>query len=79
MLNLNYNVKILNLHLTQLLTQLKDFKFVTKLVLMFRNVESGDKTSHDTFYSNSKAEIIINKSDIDGVFKSTYTTVISNI
>ena len=46
---------------------------------MFRNVESGDKTSHDTFYSNSKAEIIINKSDIDGVFKSTYTTVISNI
>ena len=31
------------------------------------------------FYSNSKAEIIINESDIDYVFESIYTTIISNI
>ena len=31
----------------------------------------------DTFYSN--AEIIINQSDIDDVFESIYTTIISNI
>ena len=31
------------------------------------------------FYSNSKAEIIINESDIDDVFQLIYTTVISNI
>ena len=32
-----------------------------------------------TFYSNSKAEIIINESDINDVFQSIYTTVISNM
>ena len=31
------------------------------------------------FIQNSKAEIIINKSDIDDVFKSIYTTVVINI
>ena len=31
------------------------------------------------FYSNSKAEIIINESDIDDVFQSIYTTIITNI
>ena len=34
---------------------------------------------YDTFYSHSKAETAINKSDIDEVFKSIYTTIISNI
>ena len=32
-----------------------------------------------TFYSHSKAETAINKSDIDEVFKSIYTAIISNI
>ena len=49
------------------------------LVLVFKMLESDDKTKYDTFYSHSKAEIIINDSDIDDVFKSVYTTVISNI
>ena len=31
------------------------------------------------FYSPSKAEKIINESDIDDVFESVYTTIISNI
>ena len=46
---------------------------------MFKKIESEDKTKYDSFHSNSKAEIIINKSDIDDVFKSIYTTVILNI
>ena len=60
-----------------LLTELRGFKFVTTLVLVFKKIESEDKTKYDTFYSNSKVEIIINGSDIDNVFKSFYTTVIS--
>ena len=47
------------------------------LVLVFKMLESDDKTKYDTFYSHSKAEIIINDSDIDDMFKSIYTTVIS--
>ena len=43
-------------------------------------MESDDKTKYDTFYSNSKAETIINEREIDDdVFKSIYTTIISNI
>ena len=52
---------------------------MTTLVFVFKKIESEDKTKNDTFYSNSKAEIIINKSDIDDVFQSIHTTVISNI
>ena len=51
-----------------LLTQLKGSKSVTILVLMFKNIESKDNTKYDTFYSNLKAEIIINESDIVGLF-----------
>ena len=36
-------------------------------------MESEDKTNYDTFYSHSKAEKIINESDIDDIFKSIYT------
>ena len=60
------------------MTQSKGFKFVTTLVLVFKKIESEDKTKYDTFYSHSKAEIIINESDIDDIFKSIYTTIISN-
>ena len=49
------------------------------LVLVLKKIESEDKTKYNTFYSNSRAEIIITESDIDDVFKSIYTTVISNI
>ena len=65
--------------LIELLTQLKGFKFVTTPVLVFKNKESEDKTKYDNFYSISKAEIIINASDIDDVFQSIYTTIIENI
>ena len=50
------------------------------LVLVLKKIESEDKIKYDTFYSHSKAETIINESDIDdNVFKSIYTTVILNI
>ena len=51
-----------------LLTQLKGFKFVTTLILVFKKIESGDKTKYESFYSSSKAEIIINETGIDDVF-----------
>ena len=61
------------------MTQLKGFKFVTTLVLVFKKIETKNKTKYDDFYSNTKAEIIINESDIDDVFQSVYTTIITNI
>ena len=61
------------------MTQLKVFKFVTTLALVFKKIESKNKTKYNTFYSSSEAEVIINKSDIDDVFQSIYTTIISNI
>ena len=65
--------------LKKLLTELREFKFVTTLVLVFKKVEVDDKTKYDTFYSNSKAELIINESDSGDVFQSIYITIISNI
>ena len=37
------------------------------------------KRKYGTFYSHSKAETIIGESDVDDVFESIYTTIISNI
>ena len=39
-------------------------------------IKISDKIKY-TFYSHSKAETIINESDVDDVFESIYTTVIS--
>ena len=52
---------------------------MTTLVLVFKKIESETKTKYDNFYSSSKAEVIINESDIDDVFQSIYTTIITNI
>ena len=52
---------------------------MTTLVLVFKKVGSKDKIKYDNVYSRSKAEIIINKSDINDVFQSIHTTIISNI
>ena len=42
------------------------------LVLVFKKIDSEDKTKYDKFYSSSKAEKIINKSDIDCVSTNVY-------
>ena len=41
--------------LIELLTQLREFKFVALLALVFKKIESEDKTKYDNFYSSSKA------------------------
>ena len=38
---------------------------MTTLALVFKEIESEDETKYDNFYSSSKAEIIINESDIE--------------
>ena len=62
-----------------MLSELRGFKFVTILVLVLKKVESEDKTKYNTFNSHSKAEKIINESDINDEFDAIYTTIISNI
>ena len=62
-----------------MLAQLKGFRFMKTLFLMLKRVDSQDKTKYDNFYLNSKAETIFNDSDINEVFESIYTTIISNI
>ena len=52
---------------------------MTTLVLVLKKIESEDKTSFYNFYSRSKAEIIVNESDIENVFESIYSTVTSNV
>ena len=52
---------------------------MTTLVLVFKKIESEDKTKYDNFYSRSKAEIIINESDTVDVFKSIYTMIVTNM
>ena len=65
--------------LIDLLSELKGFKYVTKLVLVFKMIGSEGKTKYGNFSSISKAEIIINESYIDNVFQSIYPTIITNI
>ena len=65
--------------LIKLLTEFKGLKFVIKLPLEFQKIESDNKAIQSTFYSNSKTEAIINESDIDDVFESIYSIIISNI
>ena len=67
-LQLNDTESAIKSKLIELLSQLRGFKFVTTLVLVFKNIESKDKTKYGNFYSSSKAEIIINESDIENVF-----------
>ena len=40
----------------KLLSELRGFKFVTTLVLVFKKIESKDKTKFDNFYSRLKVE-----------------------
>ena len=57
---------------------LKGFKFVAKIVLVFKKIGTEDKTKYGIFHSSSNAKIITNESDIDDVFQSIYTKIITN-
>ena len=52
---------------------------MTKLVIEVKNLVSDNVAKYIICYCNSKAETIINESDIDDVFEPIYTTIISNI
>ena len=52
---------------------------MTTLILEFKKIDNDNNTRFNTFYSNLKADTIIGESDIDDVFESIYTTIISNI
>ena len=43
------------------MTQLKGFKFLATMVLVFKKTENDNKTKYDNFYSSSKTEIIVNE------------------
>ena len=72
MLNLQLKIK-----LSALLPELKGFKFVITLVSEAKKLQSYHKTLYSSF--NSKAERIINESDVVDVFEAIYGTVLSNI
>ena len=59
---------------------MREFTFLKALVLEFKKIKSEDATKfiHSNFYLNSKAETIINKSNIDDEFESNHSTIISN-
>ena len=59
--------------------ELRGFKLITTLVLEFKKLDSNDKTQYSTFHLHSKAGTIINESNIEDVFESVYSTVISNM
>ena len=46
---------------------------------MSKEIENEDKTKYYNFYLSSKAELIINERDIDDVFQSIHTTIITDI
>ena len=65
--------------LEDLLTEFKGLKFVMTSVLEFRKIERDDETKYSSLYLSSKAETVINDSDVDDVFASVYSTIMSNI
>ena len=66
--------------LINLLCELRGLILVTTLVFKRKKKrkEKDDETKYTTFSSNSKAEILINESDIDDTFESIYAIVIYN-
>ena len=46
------------------MNQLKGFKFVATLALVFKKIEPKEKTKYDNFFSSSKSEIIISESEL---------------
>ena len=58
---------------------MKGLKFVTTLVLEFKELKIHDETKYSSFYLFSQGETIISDSDIGNLFESVYSKIISNI
>ena len=65
--------------LIHLFSELKGIKFVKTLVLVFKKKEREDATKYDNFYSSSKVEINIKENEMDDVFQSIYTIIITKM
>ena len=74
-LQLKDTESVIRIKLNDLMIELKGFKFVKTIVLEFQKEEHDDERK----YFTSKAETIINESDIDDVLESINNTIISNI
>ena len=61
------------------MTKLKGFKFVTELPLEFKKIEIDDKINYKHLLFVLKSRKIIIENDIDDVFESICSTIISNI
>ena len=59
-LQLKETESAIKIKLKKILFKLRGFTFVPVLVLVFKKIESKDKTKYDTFYSNSKAKTVDN-------------------
>ena len=70
-LQLKHTVYAIRNKLTDLLAELKGFKFVTTCVLDIKKEKVMIK-QYITFSFNSKAAATINESDIDDLFESIY-------
>ena len=64
--------------LINLFSELKGFKFVATLVSEYKRQKVMIKQNMIPFIQ-TQAETVINKSDIDDVFESIYSTIKSNI
>ena len=59
-LQLKETESAIKIKLKKILFKLRGFTFVPVLVLVFKKIESKDKTKYDTFYSDSKAKTVDN-------------------
>ena len=59
-LQLKETESAIKIKLKKILFKLRGFTFVPVLGLVFKKIESEDKTKYDTFYSDSKAKTVDN-------------------
>ena len=55
---------LLKINYKKLLTELRGFKFVTTLVLVFKKIESDDKTKYGTFFHSQKQKELLMKAKL---------------
>ena len=57
----------------------ENLNLLLTLILKFRKTINEDETKYISFYSNSKAKIVIQSWDIDSIFESVYSTIMTKI
>ena len=72
------NRKVIKLHLNNVLSSMKGFKFVETLQVTFTKL-SSDEIVTKTAYFNSKAQTIINHIEIHGALQTSKQTILNKI